>query len=291
MKKICLVTGASSGIGKEIALGLAKSDFHVVMVCRNVEKGKSALEDIKKLSGSNSLDLLIADLSSQSEVRALAYTIQQRYSALHVLINNAGLVLTKKTYSVDNIEMTLATNHLGPFLLSYLLLDLLKASAPSRIVNVSSAIHKWAKIDLNDLQFVQRKYQFMKAYAQSKLLMNITTQELARRLNGSGVTVNALHPGAVKTNLGSDNTHNLFLKALDKIIKCFFITPSEAAKIPLYVATSPEVENITGKYFVKYKPAFVKTYDLDFVDGVWKKTEELAGLGQDDMKNQANIDY
>lgn len=277
-QKICLITGASSGIGKEIALGLAKLDFHVVMICRNVEKGQAALADIKKISGSSNIDLLIADLSSQTEVRTLANTIQQRYSALHVLINNAGLVLTKKTYSVDNIEMTLATNHLGPFLLNYLLLDLLKASAPSRIINVSSAIHKWAKIDLNDLQFVQRRYQFMKAYAQSKLLMNITTQELARRLNGSGVTVNALHPGAVRTNLGSDNSHNLFLRALDKIIKSFFITPGEAAKIPLYLATSPEIENITGKYFVKYRPAPVKTYDLSFVDAVWKKTEELVGI-------------
>jgi len=278
IKKTCLVTGANSGIGKEIALGLAMLGEHVILVCRNEEKGKAALEDIKAKSGSETIDLLIADLSSQSEIRSLSKTMHDRYSALHVLINNAGLVLTEKTASVDGIEMTLATNHLGPFLLTSLLLDLLKAGAPSRIINVSSAIQKWATVDLNDLQFTHRKYKFMKAYAQSKLLMNIVTFELARRLEGTRITVNCLHPGAVKTHLGSGSAHNPVLKIIDKLIKVFFITPKAGAITPIYLATAAEVEDVTGKYFMKCKPVASSpiSYDHDIAKKVWEISEKFV---------------
>jgi NAD(P)-dependent dehydrogenase (short-subunit alcohol dehydrogenase family) len=279
-ERVCLVTGANSGVGKEIALGLASQGARVLMVCRDAVKGQAALEEIKAKSGSQKIDLLLADLSSQASLRSLAEQIHERYPALHVLINNAGVVLREQQYSVDKIEMTLATNYLGPFLLTMLLLDLLKTSAPSRIVNVSSAIHQWARLDLSDLQFRQRRYQWVKAYSQSKLLMNLATFELARRLHGTGVTVNCLHPGAVKTQLGSSNANNLPLKLLDKCIKCFFITPEAGAKTPLYLATAREVENITGKYFVKCETNFSKAsaYKPEEVKKIWDESERLLGL-------------
>jgi NAD(P)-dependent dehydrogenase (short-subunit alcohol dehydrogenase family) len=277
-KKTCLITGASSGIGKEIALGLAKLGIHVILVCRQAEKGQRVLEEIKTTSDSKNVDLLIADLSSQNEIRSLVNTIYNRYPSLNILINNAGIVSTKKQYSVDGIEMTIATNHLGPFLLTHLLLDLLKKSASPRIINVSSAIHKWAKIDLTDLQFNHRKYHFMKAYAQSKLLMNATTFELAKQLEKTNITVNCLHPGAVKTNLGSNNATNFFLRKIDKIIKSFFITPAMAAKTPLYLATSSEVENITGKYFIKCKPVSSKTISPELSKKIWEISKELVKI-------------
>jgi NAD(P)-dependent dehydrogenase (short-subunit alcohol dehydrogenase family) len=278
-QQICLVTGANSGIGKEIALALAVAGAHVIMVCRNEEKSRLALEEIKTTSGSTSIDLLIADLSSQTEIHLLAKTLHERYSKLHVLINNAGVVVSKKTLSIDGIEMMLATNHLGSFLLTNLLLDLLQKSEPSRIINISSAIHKWAKIDLNDLQYEHRNYHFMKAYAQSKLLMNIVTFELSRRVADSGVTVNCVHPGAVKTGLGSDNANTLVLKCIDKMIKFFFINPQEAAKTPLHLAISPEMQGITGKYFVKSKPTTASSlcYDPFFAKRVWEISNKLVG--------------
>src|ERR1700685_803146 len=181
--RICIVTGANSGIGKETALGLAQMGARVVMVCRNVEKGKVALEEVRRESGSSHIDLLIADMSSQASVRALAEQIQRKYPRLDVLVNNAGGASLARTLSADGIEMTLAANHLGAALLTLLLLDLLKASAPARIVNVSSseAQHP-ARLDTNDLQFERRKYSGIAAYRQSKLLMNAFTFELARRL-------------------------------------------------------------------------------------------------------------
>lgn len=279
-QKIALVTGANSGLGKEIALGLAQSGAHVIMVCRHLERGQAALDDIKAASSSKSIDLLIADLSSQADVRALAKIIDERYSRLDVLVNNAGLVLTQKTPSVDGIEMTLATNYLGPFLLNHLLIDLLKKSAPSRIINVSSAIQKWAKLDINDLQYVRRPYKTLKAYGQSKLLVNIMTFELARRLEGTGVTVNCVHPGAVKTALGSSSEHNILLKLLDKAIKLFFISSQKAAKSVLPLATSPKYERVSGKYFEKERAVLSNpiTYDPNIVKSVWDISEELCCL-------------
>lgn len=286
-QKICLITGANSGIGKEIAIGLAKSGAHVIMVCRNLERGQAALEEIKILSGTNSIELLIADLSSQTEIRALAETIYNHYLVLDVIINNAGLVLPRKSFSVDGIEMTLATNYLAPFLLTNLLITLLKKSASPRIINISSAIHKWAKIDLNDLQYERRKYHFMKAYAQSKLLMNIMSFELARRLSDTRITVNCIHPGAVKTQLGSNDNHNIMLKIADKIIKFFFISPQQAAKSPIYLALSPDMENITGKYFVKNTaaPSSPITYDPVLAAQVWEISENLVSSYRTINKN------
>ena len=276
--KICIVTGANSGIGKETALGLAQMGARVVMVCRNAEKGKAALEEIRRESGSSQVDLLIADMSSQASVRALAEQIQQKYPRLDVLVNNAGGGAPAATLSADGIEMTLATNHRGPALLTLLLLDLLKASAPSRIVNVSSSeAQRPARLDMNDLQFERRKYGGIAAYRQSKLLMNTFTFELARRLAGTGVTANCLHPGMVATNIWSAT---LIGKLISAVVKPFMLNSKQGAAVSLYLATSPEVAQVSGEYFVNSKPA--KSNPLSRVPKlmaeVWLCTEKMTSL-------------
>ena len=278
--KICIVTGANSGIGKETALGLAQMGARVVMVCRNAEKGKAALEEIRRESGSSQVDLLIADMSSQASVRALAEQIQQKYPRLDVLVNNAGGAAPARTLSADGIEMTLATNHLGPALLTLLLLDLLKASAPSRIVNVSSSeAQSPARLDMNDLQFERRKYSSVAAYGQSKLLMNTFTFELARRLAGTGVTANCLHPGAVATNIWSAIAP-LIGKLIIAVVKPFMLNSKQGAAVSLYLATSPEVAQVSGEYFVKSKPAKSNPLSRDpkLMAEVWLCTEKMTSL-------------
>jgi NAD(P)-dependent dehydrogenase (short-subunit alcohol dehydrogenase family) len=259
--KICIVTGANSGIGKETALGLAHMGARVVMVCRNAEKGEAALDEIRRESGSSQVDLLIADMSSQASVRLLAEQIQRKYARLDVLVNNAGGAALARTLSADGIEMTLATNHLGAALLTLLLLDLLKASAPSRIVNVSSSeAQSLTRLDTNDLHFERRKYSGIAAYRQSKLLMNAFTFELARRLAGTGVTANCLHPGAVA--------------------KPFMLTSKQGAAVSLYLATSSEVAQVSGEYFVKSKPAKSNPLSRDpkLMTEVWLCTEKMTSL-------------
>ncbi len=279
-KKIALITGANSGVGKEIALGLAEANMHVILVCRNKQKGDLAQQEIKTLSGSNEVDLFIADLSSQKDIHQLAKSLEATYSKLDILVNNAGIVLKSKTLSVDNIEMTLATNHLGPFLLTQLLLPLLQKSEAARIINVSSEIHKWASLDLQDLQFEKRKYRFMKAYAQSKLLMNIAAMELSRKLRETTMTVNCYHPGAVKTNLGSDSEHSFLWRGIDKLIKSFFISPKRAASTAIYLALSSDVASVTGKYFIRSKPAKLSKMceDESLARQVWTVSEGLVGI-------------
>ena len=280
--KICIVTGANSGIGKETALGLARMGARVIMVSRNAEKGKAALEEIRRESGSSQVDLLIADMSSQASVRALAERIQRKYPRLDVLVNNAGGSALARTLSADGIEMTLATNHLGAALLTLLLLDLLKASAPSRIVNVSSSEAQLpARLDTNDLQFERRKYNGIAAYRQSKLLMNAFTFELARRLAGTGVTANCLHPGAVATNIWSPD---LLLPPIGKLIvavlKPFLLNSRQGAAVSLYLATSPEVGQVSGEYFVNSKPAKSNPLSRDprLMAEVWLCTAKMTSL-------------
>jgi NAD(P)-dependent dehydrogenase (short-subunit alcohol dehydrogenase family) len=276
--KICIVTGANSGIGKETALGLAQMGARVIMVCRNAEKGKAALEEICREFGSSQVDLLIADMSSQASVRALAEQIQREYPRLDVLVNNAGGAAPGHTLSADGIEMTLATNHLGAALLTLLLLDLLKASAPSRIVNVSSSeAQSPARLDMNDLQFERRKYGAVAAYRQSKLLMNAFTFELARRLAGTGVTANCLHPGAVATNIWSAIPIGKLIIAVGKP---FMLNSKQGAAVSLYLATSPEVAQVSGEFFVKSKPAKSNPLSRDpkLMAEVWLCTAKMTSL-------------
>lgn len=276
--KICVITGANSGIGKATALGLAKMGAQVVMVCRNADKGEAARQDIKTASGSQSLDLLIADLSSQAAIHQLSAQLHQRYPAIHVLINNAGVIFTEKQLSVDGIEATLAINYLAPFLLTQLVLDLLFKGAPARIINISSKVYSKGPVDLSDLQFDAHPYHFFQAYAQSKLLLNAMSFELARRLQGKHVTVNCLHPGMVKTNLGHDNPHRFVLSLVGLIGKLFFLSPQAAAKSLLYLATSPVLTDVTGKYFEKGKqvPVTQQAEDPVFAKSLWERSEHLV---------------
>jgi NAD(P)-dependent dehydrogenase (short-subunit alcohol dehydrogenase family) len=277
--KTCLVTGANSGIGKEAALGLARMGARVVLVCRNQQKGEQALADIRRDSGSSQLDLLIADMSSFASVRALAALVRQRYPRLDVLINNAGAAVRSRTFSADGIEMTVAGNYLGAALLTFLLVDLLKSSAPSRIVNVSSEAHRSARFDLNDLQFERRKYSPIGAYGQSKLLMNAFTFELARRLEGTGVTANCLHPGVVATNIWPADAPLLF-RIIVGVMKPFMLKPKQGATVSLYLATSPEVADVSGQYFVKSRPANSSPLSRDpkVVADIWNWTESMIGV-------------
>jgi len=275
--KTCLITGANSGIGKETALGLARMGARVVLVCRNQQRGEQARADIQRETGSSQVDLLIADMSSLASVRALAAEVRQRYPRLDVLINNAGAAVPRRTLSADGIEMTVAGNYVGPALLSMLLLDLLKSSAPSRIVNVSSEAHRSARLDLNDLQYERRKYSPIGAYGQSKLLMNAFTFELARRLEGTGVTANCLHPGVVATNIWPADAPLVF-KILVSVAKPFMLNSKRGATVSLYLATSPDVANVSGQYFVKSKPAASSPLSRDphVMADVWRWTEQAT---------------
>jgi NAD(P)-dependent dehydrogenase (short-subunit alcohol dehydrogenase family) len=277
--KTCVVTGANSGIGKETALGLARMGARVVLVCRNQQKGQQALADIRHETGSSQLDLLIADMSSFGSVRALAAQVRQRCPRLDVLINNAGAAVRYRTLSADGIEMTLAGNHLGPALLTFLLLDLMKSGAPSRIVNVSSEAHRSARLDLNDLQYERRKYNSIAAYSQSKLLVNAFTFELARRLQGSDVTANCLHPGVVATNIVPSNAP-LAVKLAFAVMKPFLLSAKRGAGVSLYLATSPDVGNVSGAYFVKSKPSDSNPLSRDpkVVAAIWDWTEKIIGV-------------
>jgi retinol dehydrogenase 12 len=276
--KTCVITGANSGIGKEATLGLARMGARVVMVCRNGPRGEVAADEIRRAANSAQVDLLIADMSLQASVRALADQIKQRYPQVDVLINNAGGAVVHRKLSAEGIEMTIAQNHLGAALLTLELLDALKASAPSRIINVSSQAHQTRNVDLNDLQFERRKYASLSAYGQSKLLMNAFTFELARRLQGSSVTCNCLHPGVVATNIWGVNPPLVF-KIIIGIIKPFMLTPQKGAETTLYLATSPEVAQISGEYFIKCKPVKSSALSRDpkISSEVWQWTGKMLG--------------
>ena len=274
--KICMVTGANSGIGKATAMGLAVMGATVVLVSRDLAKGKAAQSEIKAKSGNDAVDLLLADLSSQQSIRQLAEDFKQRYTKLHVLINNAGLSSLRRRETVDGLEMTFAVNYLAPFLLTNVLLDVIKASAPSRIINVSSDAHESGYFKMDDLQS-EKKY--LRAYGQSKLALVLFTYELARRLQGTGVTTNCLHPGFVATNFGQNGTGPLGRGAM-KVISKFGMSPEEGAKTSIFLATSPEVEGVTGKYFVKCIPkrSAPITYDSSLQRQLWEESARLVKL-------------
>lgn len=276
--KICLITGANSGLGKATALGLAKLGATVVLVSRDRARGEQAQSDIQAQSGNPHIDLLIADLSSQQSIRQLADEFKQRYSQLHVLINNAGVFQLRKRRTVDGLDMVFAVNQLAPFLLTNLLLDVIKASAPARIVNVSSGSHEANYLKLDDLQS-ENYYRPMRAYGQSKLALVLFTYELARRLEGTGVTANCLHPGFVATNIAQRGLPSI-VRLLAKPIFLFGTSPEEGAKTSLYLASSPDVEGVTGKYFVKSVPrqSAPLTHDVALQHKLWQVCEVMTGL-------------
>lgn len=276
--KVCLVTGSSSGIGKVTARELARIGATVVMVCRNRAKGEAAQAEIKAVSGNAQVDLIVADLSSLAEVSRVASEFKQKYSQLHVLINNAGGVNAERKVTPDGLEYTFATNYLAPFLLTELLLDVLKASAPARIINVSSYGHTFGTIDFADLQS-ERRYSPMKAYTQSKLAQIYHTYELADLLEGTGVAVNTLHPGLVVSNFNDGLTG--FTHCIGTMFYFFAgIDVEKGAQTTLYLANSPEVEGVSGKYFSdsKEKASSRRSYDVAVRRRLWQVSEELVRL-------------
>jgi NAD(P)-dependent dehydrogenase (short-subunit alcohol dehydrogenase family) len=277
-EKVCLITGATSGIGKATAMGLATMGASVVMVGRDRDRGEAALAAIKEKSANASVDLFLADLSSQEEVSRLADQFKEAYPRLDVLINNAGLFHSKRITTSDELETTFAVNHLAHFLLTDLLLDVLKASAPSRIVNVSSGDHSNGTIDFDDLQG-EKGYKGAKAYSQSKLANVLFTYELARRLEGTGVSANCLHPGAgVRTNFGSgvSGAFGFMVRALRPLM----ISPEKGARTSIYLASSPEVEGLSGKYFVKKAEARSAEVSRDerLARRLWEVSADLTNL-------------
>ena len=275
--RVCLVTGANSGIGKATALELARLGSTVVMVARNKQKGEAAQSEIKKESGNRSVDLLLADLSSLDSVRKLASQFQTNYQKLHVLINNAGLFNQRRNLTSDGYESTFGINYLAPFLLTNLLLDELKASAPSRIVNVSSVGHYNGHIDFEDLN-MDASYSGWKAYQQSKLALVLFTRELAKRLQGTGVIVNSVHPGTVATNIWSRPLGPAgFIMAVPKL---FMKNPEKGAETVVYLASSPNVTSISGEYWdsLEIKKSSAESYDDDVARRLWEVSEKMTHL-------------
>jgi retinol dehydrogenase-12 len=275
--KTCMVTGATSGIGAVTAQALAQQGATVIVVGRSPDKCTATVNQIKDQTGNPAVEFMVADLSAQKEIRQLAHQFKSRHQRLDVLVNNAGAIFLRRQETVDGLEMTFALNHLSYFLLTNLLLDTIKASAPARIVNVSSRAHRGAQIHFDDLQG-RSSYSGQRAYGQSKLANVLFTYELARRLEGAGITVNALHPGVVASNFAMNNGSivSLFMRLFHWIA----ISPEKGAQTSIYLATSPDVEGVTGKYFVDKKavPSSPASYDQADAKRLWQVSAELTGL-------------
>lgn len=277
--QVALVTGANSGLGRALTAAFAKQGATVLMVCRNQDRGESARRAIGAATDNPNLHLLIADLASQTDIRRLAADVTDRWEHLNLLINNAGTAFASRRLSPDGIEMTLAVDHLAPFLLTNLLLDTLRAGAPARIINVGTRMD--TAMDLDDLNWERRRYQMMQAYGQAKLGNLHFTFELARRLAGTGVTVNASFPGVFHSNLGgTDGAQGWFWKALDITIGWALPTPEVAAQRVLYLATDPAMAGVTGGYYGDRRPipAPAQARDPETNRRVWALSERLTGL-------------
>ena len=276
--KTCIVTGANSGIGKETAMLLAKHGARVIMVCRDRQRGESARREIVAKSENSHIELMLADFSSQQSIFRLAEQINANYNRLDVLINNAGLIMDAHRLTEDGIETTFAVNHLGYFLLTLQLLDLLKASAPARIINVASRAHRRVTTNFETLEMDEKSFKPMAAYARSKLANILFTYELARRLRGTGVTANCLHPGVVATNFGHTGSRAFY--TLFTIAKPLLLSAKKAAQTPFFLAISDEVEGVTGKYFVgkKQVASSPHSYDHELQKQLWQRSLQLTGL-------------
>lgn len=277
--QVCMVTGATSGIGEVTARELAARGAEVVVVSRNAQKCQNTVSQIRKQTGNPAVDYMLADLSSRSQIHRLVKEFKPRFPRLDVLVNNAGAFFLRRQESEDDIEKTWALDHLNYFLLTNLLLDMLKSSAPARIVNVASESHRRADIHFDDLEF-EDGYSGMRAYGQAKLGNVLFTYELARRLEGSGVTVNAVHPGFVATNIGSDN--GWLVNQVMKVVHLFGRSPKEGAETVIYLASSPEVEGVSGKYFFDKQPieSSSLSYDRRTAQRLWQVSAQMTGLDE-----------
>jgi NAD(P)-dependent dehydrogenase (short-subunit alcohol dehydrogenase family) len=280
--KTVLITGASGGIGLEAARALAGMGADIVMVARDRARGEAAASTVRERA-TGSVELLLADLASLDEIRTLAKEFKASHTRLDVLLNNAGAHNATRHLSKDGYELTFAVNHLAYFLLTELLLDVLKASAPSRIVNVSSGAHHRGRIDFDDVMG-ERSYGGFRAYGQSKLANVLHAYELARRLEGTGVTANALHPGVVATGFGKNNAGALgTLFGIAQVIgRPFYISPERGAATSVYLASSPAVDGVSGRYFsdCRAAPSSSRSHDEDAAKRLWALSERLTGITQ-----------
>jgi NAD(P)-dependent dehydrogenase (short-subunit alcohol dehydrogenase family) len=276
--RVCLVTGATTGIGLATAEGLARAGAHVIIGARTRERGEAARDRVAAVTGSDRLEVAVADLSIQAEVRRLATEIAASHPRLDVLVNNAGMVFSERQETADGIERTWGLNHLAPFLLTNLLTDLLVASAPARVVTVASNAHSRATLDLDDPEFARRPFRAFAAYGQSKLANILFTLELAQRLQSRGVTANCLHPGFVRSEFGTRT--NGWLRVVIGIARPFGLTPEQGARTSIYLATSPDVADVTGRYFVNCKPARPRPQatDAEMARRLWDASERMTGL-------------
>jgi NAD(P)-dependent dehydrogenase (short-subunit alcohol dehydrogenase family) len=275
--RICVLTGGTSGIGRETAVALAGAGARLALVCRDRQRGEDTAAEIAARTGSRDVALHLADLSVQSDVRRVAAELLASYPAIHVLVNNAGIVNLRHSLTPDGIETVFATNHLAYVLLTLLLLERLRASAPARIVNVASEAHRFGQLDFDDLGNA-RRYRTFRVYGQSKLANVLFTYELARRLAGSGVTVNCVHPGAVATRLGHNN--GAVARVLATMLRPFFRTAAQGADTSIWLASSPEVEGVSGQYFIRRRSrrSSAASYDEATARRLWDVSLRLTGL-------------
>ncbi len=276
--KTIVVTGATSGIGRATAVGLARLDSRLILVGRDAGRAEETVAEIRKATGRKDVEIVRGDFARQAEVRRVADELLARTDKIDVLVNNAGVTMMKRTTTPDGFETTFAVNHLGYFLLTGLLLPRLRAAAPgARIVNVASDAHRWGVLDLADLQN-EREYKAMKVYGQSKTANILFTRELARRLEGSGVTVNALHPGAVATRLGRGS--GPLFDLLQRVISVFMKSPEQGAETSIFLASDPGLEGVNGRYFANRKEKEPQPHASDpaLARQLWGISEGLTGF-------------
>lgn len=276
--KIVMVTGATAGIGKVTARDLARRGATVIAVGRNPEKCETVVREIRTVTDNPNVIYMVADLSAQSEIHRLATDFLARYDRLDVLVNNAGAVFTKRRESEDGIEMTFALNHLNYFLLTHLLLPALHIAPAARVVNVASDAHVTGTINFEDLEFKQRRYNAFAAYTQSKLANILFTYELARRLQGTSVTANALHPGFVSTRFGTNNGG--IFKLIPFVARFFGVNEEKGAETSIYLASSPDVEGVSGAYYSEGRLATSKqiSYDITVQQRLWEISDVMTGI-------------
>ncbi|MBO0936227.1 SDR family oxidoreductase [Fibrella sp. HMF5335] len=279
--RICVITGANSGIGKITAQELAKKGFDIIMLCRNLDKARPVQQEIQAASPAQKIDLIRCDLASQTSVREAAGEVHARVDRIDVLINNAGLLVNKEQYSPEGYELTFATNHLGPFLLTNLLLDLLRKGQDARVITVASEGHRLTGTFRLDNLARPNSYSPIFAYDRSKLCNILFAKELSERLLDDGITSNSLHPGAVRTNFAGDPGG--MMNVVFKLASPFLRTPEEGADTSVWLASSPDVEHVTGLYFADRKP---KTPSEEAQNGfyakkLWAMSEEMVGKEED----------
>jgi retinol dehydrogenase 12 len=274
----CVMTGATSGIGQAAATALARAGASLALVCRDRARGEATAAAIARRAPGAGVRLFLADLAIQADVRRVAGQLLAALPRIDVLVNNAGVVHVRRTETPDGLEATFAVNHLAYYLLTRLLLERLTASGGARIVNVASDAHRWAALRLDDLGWERRRYRTMKVYGTSKLANVLFTYELARRLEGSGVTANCLHPGAVATGLGKNN--GWWAARMVAALRPFFRTPEQGADTVVYLASAPEVAGVTGRYFVDRRPkrSAAATHDAALAARLWDASAALTGL-------------